>query len=158
MTKKLQQATFGAGCFWGVEEAFRHIVGVEDVKVGFMGGKVKNPTYIQVCKGNTGHTEVVHLLYNPQEISYEKLLEKFWAIHDPTQLNRQGPDVGSQYRSVVFVYTARQKKLAEESKEKLISADKYEDHIVTTIEKAGPFYAAEEYHQQYLAKHNAKVC
>jgi len=158
MARKLEQATFGAGCFWGVEEAYRQLDGVEDTKVGFMGGRVKDPTYTQVCNGNTGHVEVVHILYDPKKISYDRLLDEFWEVHDPTQLNRQGLDVGEQYRSVIFYHTPEQKKLAEASKEKLSKVGKHKDEIVTAVEKAGPFYVAEEYHQQYLAKRNLKVC
>ncbi len=155
---KVAQATFGAGCFWNVEEAFRRVEGVVDVKVGFMGGRTKDPTYIQVCGGKTGHAEVAHLTYDPTKVTYEKLLEKFWQMHDPTELNRQGPDVGEQYRSVIFYHTPEQKKLAEESFREVETSGMYKDSLATKIEKAKPFYAAEEYHQQYLAKRNANIC
>ncbi len=155
---KLERATFGAGCFWGVEEAFRYLEGILKTEVGFMGGTVKNPTYIQVCNRKTKHAEVVYLEYDYQKISYEKLLDKFFEVHDPTQFNRQGLDVGDQYRSVIFFHNAKQEKLAREAIKALSQSGKYEKEIVTVVEKAGPFYLAEEYHQQYLAKGNLKVC
>jgi len=155
---KTQRATFGAGCFWGVEEVFKHIEGVLSAEVGFMGGTVKNPTYIQVCNGNTRHAEVVDLKYDPQKVSYQKLLEKFFEVHDPTQFNRQGLDVGDQYRSVIFYRTSEEEKLARKLIEEINNSGKYDKNIVTTVEKAGPFYRAEEYHQQYLAKRDLKTC
>lgn len=148
----IQKATFGAGCFWGVEEMYRLLPGVKSTAVGFMGGGVPNPTYKMVCGGNTGHAEVVHLEFNPQEISYEKLLNLFWENHDPTTLNRQGPDIGEQYRSVIFYYTDEQEKLAEESKDKLEKSGRYSNPIVTQILPAEEFYRAEDYHQKYIAK------
>jgi len=148
----LAKATFGAGCFWNVEEMFRHIDGVKFTAVGFMGGGVTNPTYKMVCGGNTGHAEVVYMEYDPGKANYEKLLNVFWENHDPTTLNRQGPDIGEQYRSVIFYYTPEQKKLAEESKTKLENSGRYNSAIVTQVIPAEEFYKAEDYHQQYLAK------
>ncbi len=147
----MQTATFGAGCFWGVEATFQKIKGVKKTIVGYMGGKLKNPTYAQVCTDKTGHAEVIKIIYDTEQISYETLLEKFWEIHDPTQLNRQGPDIGTQYRSVIFFYNEKQKKLAEESKKQ--QQKKYSKKIVTEITPAKEFYPAEEYHQKYLQKH-----
>ena len=141
-----------------MEEVFKHIEGVLSAEVGFMGGTVKNPTYIQVCNGNTRHAEVVDLKYDPQKVSYQKLLEKFFEVHDPTQFNRQGLDVGDQYRSVIFYRTSAQEKLARKLIEEINNSGKYDKNIVTVVEKAGPFYRAEEYHQQYLAKRNLKTC
>jgi len=146
------QATFGAGCFWHVEEEFRKVKGVVDIAVGFAGGTVPEPSYERVCRGDTGHAEVVHLKYDPKVVSYDKLLDLFWAIHDPTQLNRQGPDVGAQYRSVIFYYNEEQKKAALESKKKLEKSGKYKQSIVTQIVPASKFFKAEEYHQRYLEK------
>jgi len=146
----MQIATFGAGCFWGVEAKFQKIKGVKKTTVGFMGGKLKNPTYEQVCTDKTGHAEVIHIIYNKEQISYEKLLDVFWEIHDPTQLNRQGPDIGTQYRSVIFYHNEEQKNLAEESKKQ--QQKKYTKKIVTEITSAQEFYPAEEYHQKYLQK------
>lgn len=145
------KATFGAGCFWGVEETFRVLNGVEETAVGFMGGNKANPTYEQTTTGETGHAEVVHLEYDPEKISYEKLLEVFFENHDATQVDRQGPDVGNQYRSVIFYHTEEQRKLAEKAKEKI-------DKVVTKIEKASEFFKAEDYHQKYLQKRGLKVC
>src|SRR3989344_5712650 len=150
--RNIEQATFGAGCFWNVEEMYRVVSGVKETAVGFMGGGVPNPTYKMVCGGNTGHAEVVHIEYDPSEVSYDKLLNIFWENHDPTTLNRQGPDIGEQYRSVIFYHTEEQKKLAEESKEKLEKSGKYKEPIVTQILRAEKFYKAEEYHQKYVAK------
>ena len=152
----MQTATFGAGCFWGVEATFQKIKGVKKTTVGYMGGKLKNPTYEQVCTNKTGHAEVIKIIYDPEQLSYEKLLEKFWKIHDPTQLNRQGPDIGTQYRSVIFYYNEKQKKLAEESKKQ--QQKKYSKKIVTEITPAKEFYPAEEYHQKYLQKHSRLSC
>ncbi len=150
----MKKATFGAGCFWGVEEAFRKINGVEKTTVGYMGGTLQNPTYEDVCTDTTGHVEVVQIEYNSKKISYEDLLNIFWNIHDPTQLNRQGPDVGTQYKSVIFYHNKHQKRLAEDSKKKLMSIKP----IVTEILKAKKFYKAEEYHQQYLQKNSLNHC
>ncbi|MDH7517528.1 MAG: peptide-methionine (S)-S-oxide reductase MsrA [Candidatus Thermoplasmatota archaeon] len=154
----MEKATFGAGCFWGVEEAFRKIKGVEKTTVGYMGGTLKNPTYEDVCTDKTGHAEVVQIEFDPKKVSYEELLEIFWSIHDPTQLNRQGPDFGTQYRSVIFCHNERQKKIAEASKDKLAKSKKYSKPIVTEITQAGEFYKAEEYHQRYLQKKGLSGC
>jgi len=153
-----EKATFGAGCFWGVEEAFRKIKGVEKTTVGYMGGTLKNPTYEDICTDKTGHAEVIQIEYNPNKVSYEELLEIFWELHDPTQLNRQGPDYGKQYRSVIFYHDEKQKKIAEISKDKLIKSKKYSKPVVTEITRADEFYKAEEYHQKYLEKHGLKAC
>lgn len=153
-----QLATFGAGCFWGVEEAFRKLDGVLETAVGYSGGTRENPTYEQVCSDATGHAEVVQITYNPEEISYENLLKVFWENHNPTQLNRQGPDVGTQYRSVIFYHNEEQKAMAEKSKEDLDARQVFHAPIVTSIEPAKPFYKAEEYHQQYLAKRGLESC
>jgi peptide-methionine (S)-S-oxide reductase len=147
----MEKATFGAGCFWGVEAAFQKIQGVKQTTVGYMGGHINNPTYEQVCTDKTGHAEVIQLLFNPVEVSFGKLLDIFWEIHDPTQLNRQGPDIGAQYRSIIFYHNEEQKKLAENSKNK--QQKKYNKKIVTEIKPAKKFFPAEEYHQKYLEKH-----
>ncbi len=152
------EATFGAGCFWGVEEVFRTVPGVLSTEVGFMGGHVDNPSYKRVCEGDTGHAEVVHLTFDPNTVSYDALLEKFWEIHDPTQVNRQGPDVGEQYRSVIFYYSDEQRDAAVASKERLEQSHKYGEPIATEITEAGPFWRAEEYHQQYIAKGGIAAC
>jgi peptide-methionine (S)-S-oxide reductase len=154
----MEKATFGAGCFWHVQEAFRHLKGVTSTTVGYMGGTLKNPTYEDVCTDKTGHAEVVEILYHPETISYEDLLNVFWDIHDPTTQNRQGPDIGTQYRSVIFYHTLEQKTMAESSKKNLEQSRKYKKKIVTEITEATPFYPAEEYHQQYLAKHGLTAC
>lgn len=146
----LEQATFGAGCFWHVEEAFMKIKGVKDTAVGFAGGTVPEPSYELVCQGQTGHAEVVHLKYDPKVVSYDELLDVFWKIHDPTQLNRQGPDVGAQYRSVIFYYNDEQKAMAEKSLAK--QQKKLKKKIVTQLEPASKFFKAEEYHQKYFKK------
>ncbi|GGE25600.1 peptide-methionine (S)-S-oxide reductase [Marinithermofilum abyssi] len=151
-------ATFGAGCFWGVEALFRQIDGVTDTAVGYMGGNKENPSYEEVCTDTTGHAEVVHLEYDPKVVTYEELLQVFWENHDPTQLNRQGPDVGTQYRSVIFYHTPEQKEAAEKSKAELEKSGKYDKPIVTEIAPAGPFYKAEEYHQRYLEKRGLRSC
>ncbi|MEW6170577.1 MAG: bifunctional methionine sulfoxide reductase B/A protein [Candidatus Omnitrophota bacterium] len=153
-----QIAVFGAGCFWGVEAAFSEVKGVVKTTVGFMGGTLKNPTYEDVCTHKTGHAEVVWVEFDPAQVSYEKLLNIFWNIHDPTTLNRQGPDVGSQYRSVIFYFTPEQEKLAIASKEKL-NKTKFNGKIITEILPAPEFYKAEEYHQEYYKKKGIKpVC
>ena len=152
--EKLETATFGAGCFWSVEEVFRQTKGVKSTEVGFMGGIVKNPSYENVCSDKTGHAEVVHIKYDPEEISYEELLKLFWENHDPTTIDRQGPDVGSQYRSVIFFHTPQQEELAKESKDALTQSKKFRDQIVTTILPVEKFYKAEEHHQQYIEKRN----
>jgi peptide-methionine (S)-S-oxide reductase len=154
----MEKATFGAGCFWHVEEAFRYLKGVTSTTVGYMGGTLKKPTYEDVCTDKTGHAEVVEITYDPGNISYENLLNVFWDIHDPTTKNRQGPDVGTQYRSVIFFHTLEQKTEAETSKKNLEQSRKYKKKIMTEIIKASTFYPAEEYHQQYLAKHGLAAC
>ncbi len=151
-TMHRETATFAAGCFWGVEELFRHLKGVKNTVVGYTGGHTKNPTYKDVCSDKTGHAEAVQVAYDPEEISYEELLKIFWEGHDPTTPNRQGPDVGSQYRSVIFYSTPNQKMAAERSKKELEKSDKYKSAIVTEIIPAPTFYPAEEYHQQYFEK------
>lgn len=145
-------ATFGAGCFWGVELAFRRTEGVLDAVSGYMGGDVPNPTYEQVCTGRTGHAEVVQVTYDPQRIGYDELLAVFWECHDPTQVDRQGPDVGRQYRSVIFVHDDDQRARAEASRARLNESGEYRAPIATAIEPAGPFWPAEAYHQRYLEK------
>jgi len=145
-------ATFGAGCFWGVEAEFREIPGVTDAAVGFMGGKTANPTYHEVCAGDTGHAEVCEVTFDPTRVSYEQLLEAFWNMHDPTTRDRQGPDFGTQYRSVIFYHDEAQKEAAEKSKAALDASGRFKRPIVTEIAAAGPFYRAEEYHQRYLEK------
>jgi len=154
----LAQASFGAGCFWGVESTFREIPGVKETAAGYQGGKTKNPTYEDVCSHTTGHAEVVHVEYDPSKVSYEHLLEIFWENHDPTTLNRQGPDVGDQYRSVIFYYTPEQKKEAEAMKAKLEKSGRFKRPIVTQIVAAPEFYRAEEYHQRYLEKRGRRSC
>jgi len=154
----MEKATFGAGCFWHVEEAFRNLKGVLSTRVGYMGGTLKDPTYEDVCTDKTGHAEVVEVTFDPKTISYEDLLNLFWDIHDPTTKNRQGPDIGTQYRSVIFSHTPEQKTIAEQSKNDLERSGKYKKKIVTEITKAPVFYPAEEYHQQYLEKHGAAAC
>ena len=149
-------ATFGAGCFWGVEADFRKIEGVTSTSVGYAGGHVANPTYEQVCTDRTGHAEVVQVEYDPDVVSYEQLLDLFWRAHDPTQLNRQGPDVGRQYRSVIFFHTPEQKAAAEASKEKI--QVNHRRPVVTEVTPAPPFYEAEEYHQRYLEKKGLASC
>ena len=149
-------ATFGAGCFWGVEAAFRRTQGVSGTKVGYAGGAVDNPSYEQVCSDTTGHAEVVEVTYDPDQVPYEQLLTIFWLEHDPTQFNRQGPDVGSQYRSVVFVHDDEQRAAAEASREAVQA--RFTRPVVTQIEDAPPFWEAEDYHQQYLEKRGLASC
>ncbi|MBV8080676.1 MAG: peptide-methionine (S)-S-oxide reductase MsrA [Actinobacteria bacterium] len=151
-----KKATFGAGCFWGVEAAFRRLDGVLGTEVGYTGGRTDNPTYRDVCSHTTGHAEVVQVTYDPERIPYEQLLAVFWAEHDPTQLNRQGPDVGDQYRSVVFVHDAEQRAAAEASRERVQA--KISKPVVTQIEDAPAFWPAEDYHQQYLEKRGLASC
>jgi peptide-methionine (S)-S-oxide reductase len=146
------KATFGAGCFWCVEDVFRRTKGVTSAMVGYSGGKTKNPTYNDVCTDLTGHAEVVQVEYDPNVLPYENLLDVFWNSHDPTQLNRQGPDVGTQYRSVIFCHDSHQEAIAKKSKEILDNSGKFGKKIVTEIQPAAEFYKAEEYHQQYYAK------
>lgn len=148
----MEKATFAAGCFWGVEAAFRQVKGVVSTSVGYTGGSFKDPTYRDVCSGGTGHAETVEVVYDPSQVSYEELLNVFWDIHDPTTLNRQGPDLGTQYRSAIFFHTPEQKAAAIASKEKLQRSDRYKSPIVTEITSASQFYRAEEYHQQYMEK------
>jgi peptide-methionine (S)-S-oxide reductase len=145
-------AVFGAGCFWGVESAFRALDGVVDVTVGYAGGTVDQPTYRMVCSGKSGHAEVVQVEYDPARVSFEKLVELFWQIHDPTTLNRQGPDIGTQYRSVIFYSDDRERAAAEESKRRLDESGKFRRPIVTQIVPAAEFYPAEDYHQRYYEK------
>jgi peptide-methionine (S)-S-oxide reductase len=154
----MEKATFAAGCFWGVEAAFRQIDGVKSTSVGYMGGTLKNPTYKDVCTNTTGHAEVVTVEFDPSVVSYEKLLDIFWEIHDPTTLNRQGPDFGSQYRSAVFYYTPEQRDAAIKSKDALQSSGKHKNPIVTEITPASEYYLAEDYHQQYLEKRGQASC
>lgn len=149
---KLETATFGAGCFWHVEDTFRQIEGVVSTAVGFEGGSLPNPTYKDVSTDLTGHAEVVQIMFDPARVSYEKLLETFFELHDPTTLNRQGVDVGVQYRSVIFYQTPRQKELAEKSKTRLNSSGRYRRPVVTELSPATTFWKAEEYHQQYYEK------
>jgi peptide-methionine (S)-S-oxide reductase len=153
-----QIATFGAGCFWGVEAAFRQTLGVLATAVGYAGGSLDNPTYADVCTDRTGHAEVVQVDYDPAKVSYDDLLNVFWAEHDPTTVNRQGPDVGSQYRSVIFFHTPEQEAAAKASKEKLERSGKFKRPIVTQIVPAPTFYRAEDYHQQYLEKRGLAHC
>ncbi len=148
----MKKATFGAGCFWGVEATFRKLVGVRSAVVGYSGGSFENPSYEDVCSGKTGHAEVVQLEYDPPEVSYEDLLEVFWNCHDPTTVNRQGPDIGTQYRSAIFFHDADQESAAITSKQKLQSSGRYPSPIVTEITPAEAFYPAEDYHQRYLEK------
>ena len=145
-----EKATFGAGCFWQVEEEFRKLDGVIDTAVGYEGGHVDNPTYEQVCTGTTGHTEVAQVEFDPSKVSFEELVAKYFAIHDPTQMNRQGPDVGHQYRSVIFAHSDEQAEAARRIIEQ--TQERFRDPIVTTVEPAAPFWRAEEYHQCYLQK------
>ena len=154
----MEKATFGAGCFWGVEAAFRQLPGVTSTAVGYMGGTLDHPTYQQVCNGDTGHAEVVEVEYDPSQISYDKLLEVFWEMHDPTTMNRQGPDFGSQYRSAVFYHSPEQKAAVEASKQRLAQSGEHDDPVVTQIVPAATFWRAEEYHQQYLEKSGRASC
>jgi peptide-methionine (S)-S-oxide reductase len=148
----MEKATFGAGCFWGVEATFRRIDGVVDVAVGYAGGTSRNPTYENVCGGKTGHAEVVEVAFEPDRVSYRRLLDIFWACHDPTQLNRQGWDIGSQYRSVIFFHSPDQEAVALASLESLEESGKVNGNVVTEISSASDFWRAEEYHQRYLEK------
>jgi peptide-methionine (S)-S-oxide reductase len=154
----MEKATFGAGCFWGVEAVFRCHKGVVSTSVGYSGGTTENPTYEDVCSDKSGHAEVVEVVYDPAEVSYHALLNVFWENHDPTTLNRQGPDIGTQYRSVIFYHNEAQKGAAETSKENLQNAGKYKKNIVTEIKPAAQFYRAEEYHQRYLEKRGLASC
>ena len=154
----MEKATFGAGCFWGVEASFRQIPGVTDAAVGYLGGKTQDPTYKDVCTDQTGHAEVVQLTYDPAKVTYEQLLDAFWNMHNPTTLNRQGPDVGTQYRSAIFFHTPEQKAAAEVSKAKLQASGRYRSPVVTEITPASDFYRAEEYHQRHLEKRGLVSC
>ena len=154
----VERAIFGAGCFWGVEAAFRQVQGVVSTSVGYSGGTYADPTYRDVCSGRTGHAEVVEVVYDPSRISYEQLLEVFWENHDPTTVNRQGPDVGAQYRSAIFFHTSEQEAAAQASKAGLERSHRYRRPIVTEITPASVFYPAEEYHQQYLEKRGLSTC
>lgn len=154
----IEKATFAAGCFWGVEATFRDIDGVIDAAVGYEGGHTADPTYKDVCTDRTGHAEVVQVEYDPEKVSYEKLLDVFWNAHDPTQLNRQGPDVGTQYRTAIFYHTPEQEQIARASKTKQESSGRYRRPIATEIVPAQTFYRAEEYHQQYLSKRGLRHC
>lgn len=158
LIETMEKATFGAGCFWGVEDSFMRLKGVLSTKVGYMGGTVENPSYEQVCTDKTGHIEIVQLEYNPEIISYEELLDHFWKIHDPTQKNRQGPDIGSQYKSTIFYHNEEQSKIAKESKEKLQKSNQVKKEIQTEIRPAEKFWKAEEYHQKYFQKHSHAGC
>lgn len=158
MPETMQKAAFGAGCFWGIEDVFRKINGVVSTQVGYMGGSLKNPTYHDVCTGRTGHAEVVEVTYDASQVSYDDLLSVFWRVHDPTQLNRQGPDIGTNYRSVIFYYTEEQKEVAEKSKMNLSKSGRYRRPIVTEIVPSSTFWRAEEYHQQYYAKGSGGSC
>jgi peptide-methionine (S)-S-oxide reductase len=151
-------ATFGAGCFWGIEAAFRRIPGVVDAAVGYSGGRTVNPTYQDVCTDETGHAEVVQVTFDPAKVSYEQLLDAFWAMHDPTQKNRQGPDFGSQYRTAIFFHSPEQEVAAKKSKAAVEASKKFGRPVATEITSAGPFYRAEEYHQKYLEKRGAASC
>src|SRR5438105_13925160 len=153
-----EKATFGAGCFWGVEETFRNLNGVLSTAVGYAGGTKDNPTYGDVCTDKTGHAEVVEVEFDPSQITYEQLLDVFWSNHNPTTLNRQGPDAGTQYRSVIFYHSPEQKAAAEKSKQKLAQSGKFSRPIVTQIEPAPPFWHAEEYHQRYLDTRRQSHC
>ncbi len=157
-TTKTEKATFGAGCFWGVEADFRQVQGVKATRVGYAGGHTQNPSYRDVCSHTTGHAEVVEVEYDPTRVSYDDLLQVFWENHDPTQLNRQGPDVGDQYRTVIFYHSPEQEAAARASKERLAASGKYRRPIVTQIEPAPTFYVAEDYHQQYLEKRGLSTC
>ncbi len=155
---KTATAIFAAGCFWGVEHKFQNTDGVIDVVSGYVGGTTENPTYRQVCTGRTGHAEAVRVIYNPDKVSYAKLLDLFWQMHDPTQVNRQGPDFGTQYRTGIFYLKEDQKKAAEASRKALESSGRYTRPIATEISKAGTFWEAEDYHQDYIAKKGGQVC
>ncbi len=151
-------ATFGAGCFWGIEAAFRRVPGVLDAAVGYSGGKTQNPNYQEVCTDTTGHAEVVQVTFDPEKLSYDQLLNVFWTIHDPTQVNRQGPDYGAQYRTAIFFHSPEQEAVANKSKQALEASGKLRRPVATEITPAGPFWRAEEYHQRYLEKRGAASC
>ncbi len=155
---KIEKATFAAGCFWGIESAFCQLDGVISTQVGYSGGFTENPTYEEVCKDKTGHAESVLVEFNPDIVSYDTLLELFWKIHDPTTVNRQGPDIGSQYRSIIFYHNDKQKNKAIDSKEKLERSGKFSKKIATEIIPESKFYRAEEYHQKYFQKQGIAKC
>jgi len=157
-TTTVEKATFAAGCFWGVEAEFRQIKGVVSTQVGYTGGRTPNPSYEDVCTDRTGHAEAVEVTYDPSRVKYEDLLHVFWTNHDPTTLNRQGPDVGEQYRSAIFFHSPTQEAAAKASKAALESEHRFKRPITTQILAAGPFYRAEEYHQQYLEKRGLSTC
>jgi peptide-methionine (S)-S-oxide reductase len=157
-TTTVEKATFAAGCFWGVEAAFRQIQGVVSTQVGYTGGRTVNPSYEDVCTDRTGHAEAVEVTYDPARVRYEDLLDVFWKNHNPTTPNRQGPDVGEQYRSAIFFHSPAQEAAAKTSKARLESEHRFRRPIVTQIVAAGPFYRAEDYHQQYLEKRGLSVC
>lgn len=152
----LEKAVFGAGCFWGVEAAFRNVEGVTATRAGYSGGSHDNPTYKDVCSGRTGHAEVVEVTYDPDKVSYERLLDVFWNDHDPTQFNRQGPDIGAQYRSAIFYLNERQREAAENAK--VAQQGRWSRPVVTEITSASTFWEAEDYHQQYLEKRGMATC
>lgn len=154
----MEKATFAAGCFWGVEARFRNVPGVTGTMVGYTGGHSAKATYHEVCAGTTGHAEAVEVSFDPARVSYEELLDVFWDIHDPTTPNRQGPDVGEQYRSAIFTHGPEQERAARESKARLESAGRFKRPVVTQIVPAGPFWPAEEYHQRYLEKRGLATC
>ena len=154
----MEKATFGAGCFWGVEATFRQTKGVRATRVGYLGGTLENPTYEDVCSDETGHAEVVEVTYDPNVLSFDDLLKVFWENHNPTTLNSQGPDVGTQYRSAIFYHDDSQKRLAQASKERLDKSGRFKTPIVTEVTQATTFYAAEEYHQRYLEKRGLSTC
>jgi peptide-methionine (S)-S-oxide reductase len=154
----MEKATFAAGCFWGVEATFRQVPGVISTRVGYTGGNLSNPTYKEVCTDRTGHAEAVEVEYDPAKVSYDQLLEIFWDNHDPTQLNRQGPDFGTQYRSAIFYHSREQERVAQASKLALEKSGRYSRPIVTEIVPATTFYQAEDYHQQYLGKRGLASC
>jgi peptide-methionine (S)-S-oxide reductase len=154
----MAKATFAAGCFWGVEDAFRQVKGVASATVGYTGGSTKNPTYKDVCTGRTGHAEAVEVDFDPSQVSYRELLAVFFQSHDPTTLNRQGPDFGTQYRSAIFFHDPEQEAAARESKEALDKAGVFKRPIVTEITPSAEFFRAEEYHQQYFEKQGIKAC
>jgi peptide-methionine (S)-S-oxide reductase len=154
----MEKATFAAGCFWGVEDEFRKVPGVLNATVGYSGGRTQNPTYKDVCSGTTGHAEVCQVEFDPEKTSFESLVSLFFNMHDPTTLNRQGPDVGSQYRSAIFYHNETQRTKAEEVKEKLEKEAKFKRPIVTEVKAVSDFYPAEEYHQQYFQKNGISHC
>ena len=151
-------ATFGAGCFWGIEAAFRRVPGVLDAAVGYSGGRTENPSYQDVCTDTTGHAEVVQVTFDPEKLSYDQLLNVFWTIHDPTQVNRQGPDHGAQYRTAIFFHSPEQEAAAKKSKQAIEASGKLRRPVATEITPAGSFWRAEEYHQRYLEKRGAASC